>query len=48
MDDPESESPAGLQDEIAPCPQSRHQAHPVLSRCWLLPTSVNKSSSTIP
>ena len=47
MDDPESGSPAGLQDEIAPCPQSHHQTHPVLSKSWLLPISVNKSFSTI-
>lgn len=45
MDDPESRRPAGLQGELVPCPQSRHQTHPELSKCWLLPVSVNKSFS---
>lgn len=47
MDDPESRRLAGLQGELVPCPQSRHQTHPELSKCWLLPVSVNKSFSTI-
>ena len=47
MDDPESRRPAGLQGELVPCPQSHHQTHPELSKCWLLPVSVNKSFSMI-
>ena len=44
MDDPESEVQLDCRMRLLPAPR----AHPVLSRCWLLPTSVNESSSMIP